>query len=137
MRFGVPIPGSAQEELLSAIATESPPPAIMVGDLNSVILFWNPAAELLFGWSADEVRGRQLRDIEFNTPAESRRRHMAIATGHDVVEMEVRRRHRRGHLVRITMSTVGLHDPSGRVTAFLGIFREVPSQKATEEGRVS
>jgi PAS domain S-box-containing protein len=67
----------------------------------------------------------------------SHRRRMAIAAGNDVLEMEVRRRHRRGHLMHVTMSTIGLRDPSGRMTAFLGIFREVPERKAAEEERVS
>ena len=112
-------------------------PAIMVGALNGVMLFWNPAAELLFGWSADEVVGHQLLDVEFNFPADSHRARMAVAAGDDVLEVEVRRRHRQGHMIRATMSTVGLRDPSGRVTTLLGIFREVPERKAGEEERVS
>jgi PAS domain S-box-containing protein len=135
-RFGAPVPGSAQQELLSAMATGSQP-AIMVGDLNGVMLFWNPAAELLFGWSAEEVLGHPVQDIEFNSPEVSHRRRTAIAAGNDVLEMEVRRRHRGGHLVRVTMSTVGLHDPSGRMNAFLGMFRAVPEPKADDEEPVS
>jgi PAS domain S-box-containing protein len=135
-RFGVPLPGSAQEGLLSAIVTGSPP-AIMVGALNGVMLFWNPAAELLFGWSADEVVGHQLLDVEFNLPADSHRARTAVAAGDDVLEVEVRRRHRQGHMIRAIMSTVGLRDPSGQVTALLGIFREVPERKAAEGERLS
>jgi PAS domain S-box-containing protein len=136
MRFGVPFAGTDEQELLRAIVMASPT-AITVVDLGGVTLLWNRAAERLFGWSADEVLGRPLQDIEFSSPAESRRLRTGSAAGQDVLEVQARRRHRGGHLVHVAVSTVGLHDPSGRVIAILGIYRDVPERKAAEEERVS
>jgi PAS domain S-box-containing protein len=136
MRFGVPFAGTDEQELLSAMVTASPT-AITVVDLGGVVLLWNPAAERLFGWSADEVLGHPIQDIEFNSPAEGHRLRTGSAAGQDVLEVQARRRHRGGHLVHISVSTVGLHDPRGGVIAILGIYRDVPERKAAEEERVS
>jgi PAS domain S-box-containing protein len=87
----------------------------------------------MFGWSADEVVGRMVQDIEFSSPSENHRLRMGSAAGRDVFEVQARRRHRQGNLVRVAMSTVGLRDAGGRVIAVLGIYREVPWQTAAED----
>jgi PAS domain S-box-containing protein len=132
MRFGVPLAGTDGQELARAIVPGSPA-ALVVADFSGVVLFWNPEAERMFGWSANEVVGRPLQDIEFSSPAESHRLRVGSAAGQDILEVQVRRRHRKGHLVPVTVSTVGLCDPSGPVIAVLGIYREVPWQKAAED----
>jgi PAS domain S-box-containing protein len=40
--------------------------AVIVTDISGVIAEWNPAAEALYGWKADEVLGRNIVDV---TPA--------------------------------------------------------------------
>jgi len=40
--------------------------AILVCDLNLRILFWNEAAERIYGWKAEEVLGKDLRDILYD-----------------------------------------------------------------------
>jgi len=37
--------------------------AILVRDLEDKVLFWNKSAERIYGWSAEEVIGRDLQDI--------------------------------------------------------------------------
>lgn len=37
--------------------------AVIVTDLEGVIHLWNPAAEELYGWSAEEVIGRNIADV--------------------------------------------------------------------------
>ena len=40
--------------------------AILVKDMENHILFWNKSAERIYGWSADEVSGRDTSDILFS-----------------------------------------------------------------------
>jgi PAS domain S-box-containing protein len=42
--------------------------AVIATDVAGSICYWNDAAERLYGWSADEVIGRNVTDV---TPAES------------------------------------------------------------------
>ena len=37
--------------------------AIVASELDGTIVFWNRAAEDLYGWSAQEAIGRHLRDV--------------------------------------------------------------------------
>ena len=120
----VPLASVAEQELLRATVTGSPT-ALVVADLNGVALLWNPAAERLFGWSAAEVVGRPLHLIEFSSRGESHRLRRGAAAGRDVFEVQARRRHRDGHMVEVAVSTVGLHDPSGRVIAVLGTYQDI------------
>ena len=128
----MPLASVAEQELLRATVTGSPT-ALVVADLNGVALLWNPAAERLFGWSAAEVVGRPLHLIEFSSRGESHRLRRGAAAGHDVFEVQARRRHRDGHMVEVAVSTVGLHDPSGRVIAVLGTYQDITARKAAED----
>lgn len=128
----VPLASVAEQELLRATVTASPT-ALVVADLNGIALLWNPAAERLFGWSAAEVVGRPLHLIEFSSRGESHRLRRGAAAGHDVFEVHARRRHRDGHMVEVAVSTVGLHDPSGRVIAVLGTYQDITERKAAED----
>ena len=49
----------ASEERLRAVI-QSSPVAIVEGDLDDRVVTWNPAAELIFGWKADEIKGTRV-----------------------------------------------------------------------------
>ncbi len=44
--------------------------AIMVRDLDQKILYWNKSAEHIYGWTAAEAIGRNVRDLILKPPAE-------------------------------------------------------------------
>lgn len=46
------------EEILDAVAQ-----AVIVTDLEGIVVFWNAAAERLYGWRADEALGRAITDV--------------------------------------------------------------------------
>ena len=128
---GVPTTSFSEHELLRATVTGSPIPLLVV-DVTGIVLLWNPAIECLFGWSAAEVLGRPLPIVEAGSRREFHRLRKESVAGHDAFEVEVRRRHRDGHLVDVAISTVGLHDPGGRVIAVLGVYQELTGRKAAE-----
>jgi diguanylate cyclase (GGDEF)-like protein/PAS domain S-box-containing protein len=128
----VPISSIADHELLAATVMGSPN-ALVVADLGGIAMLWNPAAERLFGWSAAEVVGQPLHLIEFSSRGESLRLRRGAAAGHSVVEVQSQRRHRDGRLVDVAVSTVGLHNPHGRIIAVLGTYQDVTERKAAQE----
>jgi PAS domain S-box-containing protein len=46
------------EEILESLGQ-----SLIVTDLEGVVLLWNRAAEALYGWTADEALGRNIRDL--------------------------------------------------------------------------
>ncbi|MEO1399868.1 MAG: GAF domain-containing protein [Cyanobacteria bacterium J06635_1] len=48
-----------EQATLLDIATD----AILVSDLNNTLIFWNKAAERIYGWRADEVLGHKVTDF--------------------------------------------------------------------------
>ena len=52
--------------------------AVIATDLNGSIVFWNLAAERLYGWRASDVEGRNILDV---TPSSQSR--AAARSGHD------------------------------------------------------
>lgn len=59
----------ASEERLWSIVQNTPNVALQGYDLEGHVLFWNPASEALFGWTADEALGRRLDEL-LHTPEE-------------------------------------------------------------------
>ncbi len=69
---------SALEQYAAVLAEQAAlldlaPDAIVVGDMQSRVLFWNRGAETIYGWSGREALGRHSTDLlktEFFQPAE-------------------------------------------------------------------
>ncbi len=53
----------ASDNIDFKVLLEAAPDAVVVHDLNNCVLFWNRAAEALYGWSVDEIRGRPISRI--------------------------------------------------------------------------
>jgi PAS domain S-box-containing protein len=111
--------------LLSAIV-ESSDDAILSRDVAGVILSWNPAAERLFGYSADEAVGQP---ISLLTPLGlSDDRAPAGADRYDTV-----RRRKDGTLVEVSVTVFPLRDPSGRMVGSAEIARDLTGRRNTED----
>jgi PAS domain S-box-containing protein len=104
-------------------------------DADQLIRSWNPAAERVFGWRAEEVIGRHIRDA---LPSEY--------GGHSTYEefitsldregrarFEVRRRIRDGRWVDIEAAAAVLRDERGHITGYVSVNRDVTERKRTEE----
>ena len=56
---------AAREEELhfQAMLLEAVGQAVIATDLEGNVLYWNRAAEEIYGWSSEEALGRRLRDL--------------------------------------------------------------------------
>ncbi|MGA7361631.1 MAG: PAS domain S-box protein, partial [Candidatus Dormiibacterota bacterium] len=121
----------SEQELVRAAVTASPTALTVIGPDRKVLL-WNPAAERLFGWTAAEVVGGELPIIHESKRAEFALYYGTSLRGQDMSGVEVQRLHRDGHTVDAALTTVALHDSSGKVVAALGAYHDITAQKAAE-----
>lgn len=101
---------------------------------KGTIQTWNRAAELLFGYTAEEVIGKPLTMLipaglqqeEFNILARLQR-------GGHVESYEATVRTKAGREVVISLTTSPLRDDNGRLVAVAKIARDISAQKRAEE----
>jgi diguanylate cyclase (GGDEF)-like protein/PAS domain S-box-containing protein len=122
-------------ELLRAVVYGSPLAIYVVGP-SGLVELWNPAAERLFGWTADQAIGRRLPIVSDETSAEFDRL-LALAFADQPFSDLERVRHRSdGSPVVVAISTVPLRDSKGAIRAVLGVAEDITDRRAAEEALV-
>jgi PAS domain S-box-containing protein len=123
------VTGPLSDQVLAELVREFAD-AVLVADPTGTIIFWNVAAERLFGWTAAEVTGRTMDVI---IPERLRARHwegwhhvMSTAdTKYGDTLLEVPALHRQGHRLSIAFTVSLLTEPgSKRVTAVAAVLRD-------------
>jgi PAS domain S-box-containing protein len=124
-------------EMVHAVA-ETAPLSISAIDLDGRVTFWNPASELLFGWTAAEVMGRPLPAIppgeeqQFHTRLQLYRQKRAVRS------LEVKYLRKNGTLFDAHLWTAPLTSSEGKVIGMLGLAADITERKqALEQLRVS
>jgi two-component system, chemotaxis family, CheB/CheR fusion protein len=117
-----------------AAIVESSDDAIVSKTLDGTITSWNPAAERLFGYTAEEVIGRSISilaapDRENEMPANLER----IRRGEKVDRYETVRRRKDGSLVEISLTVSPIRDETGRIVGASKIARDITARKQAEE----
>jgi len=128
----------AEAELRVAHATvaallEASPLAILALDTERRVTRWNPAAERLFGWTADEVLGRPLPVVSDAYITENTQLSAEVFRGRSVSGFETRRRRKDGTLVDVLLSTAPLRDGTGDVSGLVALLVDVTERKELEE----
>src|SRR3954453_17764496 len=113
------------ENRLAAMVASSDD-AIITKDREGVITSWNPAAERMYGYSADEAVGQPISIlIPEERAGEERRILDLVLAGERVHHYESDRMHRNGRVVRISLSVSPIADESGEVVGASIIARDV------------
>lgn len=118
-----------QAHLLSVVGN-----AVIATDMQGQVTYWNPAAEKLYGWSAEEALGRQIVEL---TPAEQTREQaqeiMAqLAQGKPWSgEFTVRRKD--GSEFPAFVFDTPIVDEGGNLTGVIGVSNDVSERKRAEE----
>jgi diguanylate cyclase (GGDEF)-like protein/PAS domain S-box-containing protein len=102
--------------------------------LDGQILSWNPAAERIYGYTAEEAVGR---NVSFLVPPERigevEANKARINGGSRVGEIETVRRRKDGIDIDVAIALSPLLDASGRVIGASTVARDITSQKAMRE----
>lgn len=138
MAYIVDITGRRERELqlrYSASMQENITDAVISTDLNFVIQSWNRAAERIYGWRADEVKGKPVTGVlltEF--PSElTEDRAIDDFFEHGFWTNEVTQRHKDGHLIHILSSTVLFKDDNGHSVGVVAMNHDISERKRAEE----
>ena len=118
---------------LSAIV-DSSDDAIISKNLDGTISTWNPAAERLFGYSAQEAVGQSISLI---IPAELHGEEEQILrrlrAGERIEHHETRRITRDGRCVDVSLSISPVRDGHGKIIGAAKILRDITEKKRAEE----
>ena len=115
---------------------ESSDDAIISKSLDGIITSWNPAAQRLFGYTAEEIVGRSIAVL---MPEE---RHDDLETilgrirrGERVEHYETVRVSKDGRRIPVSLSVSPVKDAAGRIIGAAKIARDITSQKLAEAER--
>ena len=119
-------------QLLEALV-RSAPVAIATFDREGTTTSWNPAAELLFGWTADEVIGRRPPTVPEEGLGEFEGLIAAGFRGETISGVERRRRARDGSVVDFSVSGAPICDAAGNVVELVLVAVDVTERKRMED----
>jgi PAS domain S-box-containing protein len=107
--------------------------AIITKTLNSIISSWNPAAERIFGYTAEEAIGQSVTMLipekHLNEEPEILDR---LRRGERIDHYETIRRRKDGTLINVSLTVSPIKDNQGRIIGASKIARDITRQKRTE-----
>jgi two-component system cell cycle sensor histidine kinase/response regulator CckA len=107
--------------------------AIITADLDKCIKFWNRGAERLFGWTANEMKGRRLSEV-FSLGGVGRDDSVSSAL-ENIRDWrgELRSQQRSGASLILDGSVTVLRDEAGLPTGWLSISADITEEKKLQE----
>jgi PAS domain S-box-containing protein len=118
-------------ELMNATVTSSPLATIRV-DRNGIVRAWNPAAERLYGWKAEDVIGRPYPCETIAQRLEFAHLVAPVLEGQSYRSLEVIKETRDGRRVDVSVSAAPIYDSSGEVVAAIAVHEDIQGRKQAE-----
>jgi PAS domain S-box-containing protein len=117
---------------LASIVT-SADDAILSKTLEGVITSWNPGAERMFGYTAEEIIGQSiLRLIPVERQAEEGEILTRLRAGKRIHHYETVRRKKDGTLTDVSLTISPIRNQAGHIIGASKIIREITERKQTE-----
>jgi len=122
-------------QYLAAIV-ESSQDAIYGKDLDSLIASWNPAAERLFGYSAEEIIGHSTVELfPLNRRDELLDIIASVRRGETVSIPDTERCHKSGQPIPVSITISPIRNVQGEIIGASSIARDLRQQKQAEQER--
>jgi diguanylate cyclase (GGDEF)-like protein/PAS domain S-box-containing protein len=112
---------------------DASPLAIVARDVEGRVESWNSAAERIFGWREDELRGKPVPYHLPGSEAEGAALRSRILEGETVSSVEVMRLRKDGRPIEVSMSASLVRDIAGRPAGFLTMLADVTERKRAEK----
>jgi len=120
-------------ERLAAIV-ESSGDGIISYDLEGNIMDWNRGAEVIYGYSADEVKGKNISILMDEEELERLRGLIPeVKSGDSVSNFEARRIRKDGEEIWVSISLSPLRDFNGEIIGISTIARDITEMKRTQQ----
>ena len=117
-----------QARLLDAVGQ-----SVIATDLEGMVLYWNRAAQELYGWSAGEALGRNLRDLTLTEELVGRADEVALELqAGRTWSGEVLLRRKDGSHVPVFGTATPILDERGNLEGMIGVSADISERKALE-----
>ncbi|MCA1636902.1 MAG: PAS domain S-box protein [Acidobacteria bacterium] len=108
--------------------------SVIATDMDGKIIFWNRFAEKLYGWTADEVQGRNVREI--TTPeimAEQAEEIMSLLNQGKSWSGEFQVKRRDGATFPAQVFNSPINDGQGKMIGIVGVSVDITERKKSEQ----
>ncbi len=106
--------------------------AIVTSDLQGIVKSWNPAAEQIYGYKAEEVIGKFLPFVPASLLEFENENRYKISRG-EVLKLETIRRRKDGKLIEVSLTLSPIKDVTGEIIGISGISRDISDKKRVEK----
>jgi PAS domain S-box-containing protein len=117
-----------RDDRLHAVIAASPIPILEVG-LDDRVRLWNPAAERVFGWSAEEIVGEVVPFVPPDARAEFVELVARVRSGTTYTGFEAVRVRKDGTRIAVEISAAPIRDRDGTVSGHMVAFVDVTERK--------
>ncbi|MGC1183916.1 MAG: EAL domain-containing protein [Candidatus Dormiibacterota bacterium] len=122
----------SDHEILRAVIADLPV-ALTAVDVNARVILWNPACELMLGWTEKDILGERLPSVAGVHEREFLRQlETTVRTGEGIRALETFRQHRDGRPIPVLVSTAALWDKAGHVTGVLASYQDLRERRRIE-----
>ena len=111
------------------------PLAIVALDTDGRVTKWNRAAELMFGWMADEIKGEHYPLVPEEDLVEEKHFLEKTLQGEVLNDIEVRRKNKDGTLLDVSLSTAPLYDAQDNITGIMAMMTDITERKLAGKSR--
>ena len=123
-----------ERSALLASIVDSSDDAIIGKTLEGIITSWNRAAELMYGYTTEEIIGKPVSILlPPDRPREMDKILAEIRRGRRVDHSETLRKRKDGMLIHVSLTVSPIHDGSGKLIGASSIARDVSERKRIDE----
>ena len=122
------------ESKLQAIF-DNAPDAIIVADYKPAVIGWNKAAETIYGYSKDEVLGKNVTEVLMSLFEPPFTRDSVLKEVHEkgIWRGEVSQLTKSGHRISVLASSALLYDDKNNPIGFLSVNKDITDRKIIEQ----
>ncbi|RJR20184.1 MAG: PAS domain S-box protein [Nitrospiraceae bacterium] len=107
--------------------------AIITSDIEGIITSWNKGAEIIYGYTEDEVIGKFLPMVPAFLQEEEKSFMNKLRNKETLRNLETIRQTKNGRLIEVSLTLSPILDTSENVTGISGISRDISEKKLVEK----